>query len=186
MSVTMKSFCEFCGVVPDDLTPSLIQLLIDNACIDNAFRLRVWDDGSSEDFECEEDDDFAAIARDHMEEGSWEGPASIGYDWEVTDLVGSLIASGSDVHEIESDHEALIHAVMGDDGCGDDPDAHDWTSEGEGGCEENPGCWSTGGTKMVFQSHCRQCGLHRTEHHMGSQRNPGECDSTEYSAGSDE
>jgi len=73
-----------------------------------------------------------------------------------------------------------IRAAMGDAGCGDDPDDHDWTSEGEGGLDENPGVWSTGGTSMVYHSHCRRCGLRRIEHSHGAQRNPGEGDSVEY------
>lgn len=76
---------------------------------------------------------------------------------------------------IEPDHDSLIKAAGGDTDCD-----HDWTSEGEGGCTENPGVWSTGGTSMVFKSHCRTCGLRKTEHHTGSQRNPGEHDTVEY------
>lgn len=78
--------------------------------------------------------------------------------------------------EIEPDHEELIRRVGGNPHCD-----HEWTSKGEGGCRENPGVWSTGGTSMVFCSHCRLCGLHRTEHHTGSQRNPDEHDTVEYS-----
>jgi len=85
------------------------------------------------------------------------------------------------------DHSSAIRDAMwdgsccsGDEGCGSDPDDHDWTSAGEGGLDENPGVWSTGGTSMVFKSHCRQCGLHRTESHCGSQRNPGEGDAVSY------
>lgn len=77
--------------------------------------------------------------------------------------------------EIEADHDAMIRAAGGDDDCD-----HDWTAEGEGGCDENPGVWSVGGTAMTFATHCRKCGLHRTEHSTGSQRNPGEHDTTTY------
>lgn len=34
---------------------------------------------------------------------------------------------------------------------------------------------------MVFVSHCKCCGMKRTEKTTGSQKNPGECDKTEYS-----
>lgn len=78
--------------------------------------------------------------------------------------------------EIEPDHDALIRAAGGDTDCD-----HDWTSEGEGGCDQNPGVWSTGGTGITISSHCRRCGLHRVEHLTGSQRNPGEHDTVEYS-----
>lgn len=33
---------------------------------------------------------------------------------------------------------------------------------------------------MTVLSHCRKCGLHRTEVFPGSQRNPGQGDSVEY------
>jgi hypothetical protein len=76
--------------------------------------------------------------------------------------------------EIAIDHSSLIRAATGGDGCGEDPDDHTWTSEDEGGCDENPGVWSLGGTAMVYRSHCRCCGLTREESDPGSQRNPGD------------
>lgn len=59
-------------------------------------------------------------------------------------------------------------------------DEHDWTSEGEGGLSENPGVWSIGGTRMLFRTHCRHCGMKRTKVSVGAQHNPGEHDTTEY------
>jgi len=93
------------------------------------------------------------------------------------------------VVEIEPDHLNLIRRAVteargsdadGGDYCGDDPDNHDWTSEGHGGCDENPGVWSTGGTSMSFEAHCTRCGLRRDETATGSQRNPGEHDTVSY------
>ncbi len=77
--------------------------------------------------------------------------------------------------DIEPDHDYLIREAGGNPDCD-----HDWTSEGEGGCRENPGVWSTGGTTMEFHTHCRRCGLHRAETEKGSQRNPGDHDTTFY------
>lgn len=84
--------------------------------------------------------------------------------------------------EIDANHKTLIRAAMGNEGCGLDPDDHDWTSEDEGGLDENPGVWSTGGTTMVFRAHCATCGLQRREVSTGSQRNPGDHDTVEYFA----
>ena len=85
--------------------------------------------------------------------------------------------------DIEPNHSALIREAMGrGEGCGTSPDDHEWTSEGEGGCAENPGVWSTGGTAMTFSSHCSECGLQRVVRTTGSQRDPGDCDTVEYSA----
>lgn len=58
--------------------------------------------------------------------------------------------------------------------------SHKWTNHGMGGLDSNPGVWSLGGTKYQFESRCVLCGVERTEIHYGSQRNPGECDSTSY------
>jgi hypothetical protein len=58
--------------------------------------------------------------------------------------------------------------------------AHRWTADGTGGCDSNPGVWSTGGTSYRFAARCVLCGCGRSETHHGSQRNPGECDSVSY------
>jgi hypothetical protein len=82
---------------------------------------------------------------------------------------------------IEPDHGGKIAAATrGEQTCGNSPDDHDWTADGEGGCRENPGVWSRGGTIMTFSTHCRKCGLHRLERTVGTQRNPGDHDTVEY------
>lgn len=58
---------------------------------------------------------------------------------------------------IPPDHEELIRLAGGDTDCD-----HEWTSEGEAGCQENPGVWSVG-EKMVFRRHCAVCGVIREE-----------------------
>ena len=57
---------------------------------------------------------------------------------------------------------------------------HEWTSEGEGGCDENPGVWSLGGTTIQTREHCEHCGVTRITISHGSQRNPGESDTVRY------
>lgn len=94
---------------------------------------------------------------------------------------GECILENSLTVEVPPDHEAKISEVMGTAGCGLDPDDHDWTSDGEGGCDDNPGVWSAGGTSMSFRSHCTRCGLRREENTTGSQYNPGEHDTVRYS-----
>lgn len=111
-----------------------------------------------------------------IEGGEWgnEG-ASVTAWWTLIDDEGDEVVEGSVTVEIAPDHTALIRAAGGDVRCD-----HEWTSEGEGGCDENPGAWSTGGTSMLFRSHCSRCGLVRIEHMTGSQKNPGEHDTVEY------
>lgn len=57
---------------------------------------------------------------------------------------------------------------------------HTWERpEWLGGCRENPGVWSRGGTTMAYHSVCA-CGCHLHEIQYGSQRNPGQMDTSEY------
>ena len=95
--------------------------------------------------------------------------------WELLDADGNEVDEGITTVSIDPDHDALVKASGGDTTCD-----HDWTSEGEGGCRENPGVWSTGGTSMTFATHCRTCGLHRVERSTGCQKNPGEHDTVHY------
>lgn len=121
-------------------------------------------------------------AEDWCDGCNWpeEGYSATVY-WRLTDEGGAELERGYVAVEIEPDHEALISAATrGVPCCGLSPDDHDWTSDGEGGCDENPGVWSTGGTSMSISDHCRRCGLHRTVHSTGSQRNPGDCDTVAY------
>jgi len=109
--------------------------------------------------------------------GDWgdEGEVvTVRYYWEDEDSTTEEMEESVDV-EIEPDHDALIRAAGGDTDCD-----HEWTSEGEGGCDENPGVWSLGGTTLFFRRHCRKCGLIRTETCYGSQRNPGQADEVKY------
>lgn len=87
------------------------------------------------------------------------------------------IDEGSITVQIEPDEAALMQAA----GAPDDCDHHFVaTYEVEGGCRENPGVWSAGGTTLVYRSHCEHCGLQKREVQYGTQRNPGQCDIVEY------
>lgn len=115
--------------------------------------------------------------------GDWGDDGAVIGVWVVEkDEVGEEIDRTAIEVEIPSAHENLIaRATDGNDrSCGNNPDDHDWTSEGEGGCDRNPGAWSDGGTALVITAHCRCCGLHRKVRTTGSQRNPGDHDTVEY------
>lgn len=130
-----------------------------------------------------------ADAIDRGETSGAEIIDGIEYRWEIIPETREDIRDAVEIDsdyvtvEIEPNHEVLIGNATrwaGDRSCGLDPNDHDWTSEGEGGCDENPGVWSVGGTAMEFASHCRTCGLRRNEYTCGSQRNPGDHDRVEY------
>lgn len=110
-----------------------------------------------------------------VKDGEWgDNGASISVNWTLK-KDGEEIDDGWYTVDIEPNEKALIEAAGGNINCN-----HDWTAEGEGGCTENPGVWSTGGTSMSFATHCRKCGLHRTEYITGSQHNPGEHDTVAF------
>jgi hypothetical protein len=134
------------------------------------------EDGGDCDIEAETMEEAIAEARDWIRAGDYpvEGcrirvrVEQLRHDGEVNHAVTINV-------EIEPDHDALIRSAGGNPDCD-----HEWTSEGEGGCDSNPGVWSCGGTTMKFASHCRHCGLHRVEIHHGSQRNPDDHDTVTY------
>lgn len=134
-------------------------------------QIRVWDDGYSETFEIEEWEDFDAFAKERMEDGDWgDGNYRVEYKWEVTDG-DEIVDSGS----------GFIEHLIAEPPCPDENGQHDWTAQYEGGCTENPGVWSLGGTTMCYTFHCLNCGMKQTNVDYGSQRNPGQCDTVEYS-----
>lgn len=115
---------------------------------------------------------------DWVSDGDWgTAGASVDVRWALVDSAGAEVDSDWHTVQVEPDHDVLIRAAGGDTQCD-----HEWvaTVEVEGGLDENPGCWSIGGTTMVFDSHCERCGLKRREVSHGAQRNPGEADTFEY------
>ncbi len=130
-------------------------------------------EGGSETIEAASAQEALARAEDWARDGEW--PKSGCCCCIGAENVDDERDCASKEIEIEPDHAALIRSAGGDTDCD-----HDWTADGEGGCSENPGVWSTGGTSMSFATHCRRCGLHRQERTTGDQKNPGEHDTTHY------
>ncbi len=140
-------------------------------------RLKMRDgQGGEKTIEIQDVEDIATECQMWAGDGEWgnEG-ALISVNWWLFDDEGVEIKSGTEDVQIDPDHKALTLAAGGNPEC-----EHDWSSEGEGGCTENPGVWSTGGTTMVYSSHCTLCGLHRVETQYGSQRNPEQHDTVQY------
>lgn len=150
----------------------------------------VADDGN-----CEVEYPHATTGREAAEQyvadGNWgdDGGAvkvsvwRVGYDG--ADGAEVRVEENSYIIDIDPDHESLIRNAAGRDTglCGTHPDDHEWTREGEGGCDENPGVWSLGGTAMAYREHCAHCDLRRSVRDPGSQRNPGEGVSYSYKYG---
>lgn len=130
-----------------------------------------WQDAEAARLALEEAEDWAS-------DGEWgdEGAVVTVYI-ELSDNDYENISCDDSVEvEIEPNHDKLIRAAGGDTKC-----KHRWTSEGEGGCKENPGVWGGSGTSLAIYDHCARCGLRRHSHLTGVQRNPGEHDTVEYS-----
>jgi uncharacterized protein (TIGR02996 family) len=154
-------------------------MLRDGVVIDSDLRTYHYqeDSGHSEEIDAEDMGGAVEEAEEICRNGSWGEEGAIVSVWVIEeDADGNETDRRRIEVEIEPDHDALISRAGGDPDCD-----HDWTREGEGGCHQNPGVWSLGGTKLKIASHCRCCGLHRIEIHCGSQRNPGEHDTVEYS-----
>jgi len=139
------------------------------------------DDGCSDEIVVsKESPDIEDAIEDWVADGEWGNDgAEISVSWRL-EYDNEDVDEGSHTVSIEPNHSYLIARATGDRSCGNEPDDHDWTAEGEGGCKENPGVWLVGGTGMTFDTHCRKCGLHRHEYHTGSQKNPGEHDTVTY------
>ena len=132
--------------------------------------VRAWDGGSSESTTVDYGDEYEEVAQELWEDADYgDGDYRVTVRWTVTDADGTEIDSG-DFELVGTTEEPECPVA----------DEHDWTSEYEGGCSENPGVWATGGTSMLCVAHCRICGMSREQTTTGVQRNPGECDTTTY------
>lgn len=136
-------------------------------------------------------DDLKKYARrylaDWIANGDWGNDGLTVTGWyTVVDSAGDEVAEGRTVVEIEADRDAILaEAIDGgeiDDYCGDSDDDHTWTATVavDGGCDQNPGVFAMGGTRMAFYRHCAVCWIKRREVHCGPQRNPGEQNSVAY------
>lgn len=147
---------------------------------------RIWDDGG--EWPNQPDDEFDTIEEarnaareyidDHVDDGEYgqaDGETSVTIHFAIAneddDEIDSLLYEA----DLAVNEDALIAAAGGDPDCD-----HEWTSEGEGGCDENPGVWSIGGTSYLSREHCAHCGVIRETTSHGPQRNPGESDTVRY------
>lgn len=122
----------------------------------------------SETIEVENIKEAISEGRDQMKDGEWGDGKSI-----VTLYVRSCDADG----DVDGEEEEWVDVEVGEDPdppeCIDgDEDSHDWQSpEWLGGCTENPGVWSIGGTQIKSTEVCSRCGAYR---HYTSESTPGQ------------
>lgn len=138
------------------------------------FRLRDGDSGVEKIIEAESMQAAIEEARDWAEDADYEERVMARVH--INELGGDR-----DSETIEVEAGPLPQPPETD--CGTEDDDHEWTSPYDivGGCRENPGVWSKGGTRVIFQYVCSRCGLSKTVDHAGEQRNPGQIEeSIEY------
>lgn len=152
----------------------------------NTYDVRM-SDGQAEKWKTVEADDLDAaddaareLAGEWAESGDWgDDGAIVVTRYEIFAPRNHVddLASGVVETQIEPDHAALLRRAGAPADCD-----HEWAStvEVDGGCDENPGVFSRGGTTMVFSSHCARCGVRRVETRHGAQRDPGQSDSVKY------
>jgi hypothetical protein len=124
-----------------DLIRSLASVTVHGGLVVDAdARTYVYhDEGGGElDIDAGSMDEAVEMAETLCREGEWgdEG-GEVGVTVTEHDYAGEEIDRRELVVDIEPNHEALIRAACNSTSrgrlCGTDPDAHDWTSEGEGG-----------------------------------------------------
>lgn len=139
-------------------------------------------------------DPYAAITHvrhaAHRYAEQWCRDADYADNGEVVDVTWSLmdkttgyeLDNGCLTVTLPPRHQRLIAAATRghEKTCGNNPEDHTWTSEGEGGSPDSPGVWLTGGTSVKFAFHCRVCGLRRTVQITGPPSSPGAGDTVEY------
>jgi hypothetical protein len=157
-----------------------------------------WDAQDACEIEADSDDEATASVPAHVakwaREGDWgDDGARVGVEWWLYQGgIGdawNCVAEGEETVEIEPKHEALIRKAVREkygSYAQDEEDRvlrcdHEWV--GVGGCDENPGVWSEGGTAVRIVERCGVCGLRRVRRYTGSQYNPGEHDTVSYSIG---
>lgn len=154
----------------DDAEDFLAELPND-LCKIIAKRFRISDDQVSEIIESDDMDAACEYAEEKWQEGSWDSKCKI----QLT------------VQEIDWNEKEIGDSQSFEVECGEDPappcDEHDWQSYFPlvRGLKENPGVWSLGGTTTKYKEVCALTGWYKITIRYGVQRNPGQCDSIEYS-----
>ena len=150
---------DFLAELPDDLCKIIVK------------GFRISDDNHSEIIESDDMDAACDYAEEKWKNGSWDSKCRITLS----------------VQEIDRNEKEIGDAKTFEVECGEDPaepcDEHDWQSPHSlvRGLKENPGVWSLGGTTTKYKEVCALTGWYKITIRYGVQRNPGQCDSIEYS-----
>jgi hypothetical protein len=127
--------------------------------------------GYTEIVEADSLEEALEMAKESAAEGSYDERVMVGVWARELDEDGELIGEAL-FDEVEAGPEPTPPETE----CGDEDEDHDWQSPVEvvGGCTQNPGVFSTGGTRFDFYEVCSQCGMYKHTWSQGSERNPGD------------
>lgn len=139
---------------------------------------QMWhaDDGNAE--VVEEHESGRAAAQAYVDGGEW-GEIESGVTIDVTAWREGIDGDGDTVRVNQGSHAITI--LPEEPACPEAEDGtHDWQSPHDlvGGCDSNPGVWSTGGTSFEYLTVCSHCGMFCLETSTGTQRNPDEAEKT--------
>ena len=125
------------------------------------------DSGAREIIEAADIEDALAQAREWAADGTYDERVSVTVRVTALDADGDYTGETTS-GEVEAGPEPEVPSCA-------EGEEHDWQSpEWLGGCRENPGVWSEGGTRMRFVAVCANCAMFRTTISTGTQRNPGD------------
>ena len=125
--------------------------------------------------------DIEAMATAWIQAGEWgDGLAEVEVEYSAI----SIDEFGDEVEVGAESIEVTCGTLPEPEPC-ESEDGHDWQSPVEivGGCAENPGVFSSGGTRFDFYEICQTCGMRKHSWDQGAQRNPGQAsEGVEYEA----
>jgi hypothetical protein len=135
---------------------------------------QVWSDGALETFRADDSDEAREKAIEWIESGDWEEKCMVNVHWGKIGKDGKVIEATKENEWVECGEDAETPDCVEEE--------HEWVRPHElvGGCTQNPGVWSLGGTKLKQKSVCENCGMYKVEIWHGNQRNPDEVDEVEY------
>ena len=109
-------------------------------------------DGTTETLDINSWDEAQDAAEEWAQQGSWDEPCYVSPRVTEYDDEGNEVTTET--------FEVLVGDEPEEPSCTEDE--HDWCSpEWLGGCRENPGVWSLGGTQINRVTVCSNCGVYR-------------------------
>lgn len=125
--------------------------------------------GHTEILDCSSLEKAVELGEKLLQDGDWGDPTDENYGGWVT---ATVVETDDEGNHVDSVSIAVLLTPKEPD-CDHDHYEHEWSSEGEGGCDQNPGVWGIGGAAILVREHCIHCGVIREE--ITGDTNPPNC-----------